>query len=123
MTFRPLRLSALLSLTGLFLTAPASAADIQHGATIAKRWCAACHVVTSDQKSANADAPSFADVAQRRKDRKALANFLTDPHPKMPDMQLTRREIDDIVAYIRSLDPTGPAPAPDGKDEELPKKG
>jgi hypothetical protein len=35
---------------------------------------------------------------------KQLTAFLTDPHPKMPDMNLTRSEIADIVAYIGTLD-------------------
>jgi hypothetical protein len=44
--------------------------------TIAKRWCAACHVVTSEQKTGSADVPSFADIARRRTNAKALAAFL-----------------------------------------------
>ena len=94
------------------LCAPAFGADAAHGAVIAKRWCAACHVVAADQRSANADAPPFADIARRLPDNKAIAAFLTDPHPKMPDMSLTRREIEDIVAYIRGLGPKAlPSPA------------
>jgi mono/diheme cytochrome c family protein len=107
----------------LLVASTALAADAKHGLTIAKRWCAACHVVTSEQKTGSADVPSFADIARRRTNAKALAAFLTDPHPKMPDMHLSRTEIDDIVAYIRSLNPKIPPPAPDGKDIELPKKG
>jgi hypothetical protein len=49
------------------------------------------------------DAPSFASVAHKIKSSKALTAFLTDPHPKMPDMNLTRSEIADIVAYIGTL--------------------
>lgn len=112
-----------LLLAALLLVQPSVAADIQHGATVAKRWCAACHLVSADQKSASADVPSFADIARRRKSRQALAAFLTDPHPRMPDMQLSRSEIDDIVGYIRSLDPKARPPAPDGKDDEPPKRG
>ncbi len=104
--------------------APASAGEAQKGGVIARRWCASCHVVSRDQTSANADAPSFFDIAQRRTDKKKIANFLVDPHPPMPDMHLSRREIDDIVSYIRSLDPRPAVPTePEGKDEELPKKG
>ncbi len=115
-------------LTGLaaaaaFAAAPAFAGDAQKGAVIAKRWCASCHVVAKDQTSAVADAPSFFEIAQRRTDRKALSNFLVDPHPPMPDMHLSRREIDDIVTYIRSLDPRPQPKEPEGKDDELPKKG
>ncbi len=80
----------------------AFAADATQGEVIAKRWCAACHLVAPDQTRANSDAPSFAAIAQRKKSSQ-LTTFLTDPHPKMPDMNLTRSEIADIVAYIGTL--------------------
>ncbi len=104
---------------------PAQAGDAAHGEIIARRWCAACHLVSSDQTSAKVDAPPFEDVARRRTDDKELAAFLTDPHPKMPDMSLTRKEIEDIVAYIRRLVPAGRPPAEPGggKDDEQPRKG
>lgn len=105
-------------LAAAFVAAPAQAAegaqravhhgDPVHGGAIARRWCAACHVVASDQKTAQADAPSFGDVAKRRTDDKELSVFLADPHPKMPDMHLSRREIEDIVAYIRTQAPAAP---------------
>ena len=60
-------------------TSAVAAGDGKHGAVIAKRWCASCHVVASDQTAATADAPSFSDIAQRRTDKKQLANFLVDP--------------------------------------------
>jgi mono/diheme cytochrome c family protein len=106
------------------VNAPAWAGgDAKHGGVIAKRWCAACHVVAPDQTSANADAPPFADIARRLEDNR-LAAFLTDPHPRMPDMSLTRKEIEDIVAYIRSLDPAlSPPVPPQGKDREAPGRG
>lgn len=116
--------TALIGGSAAFATCALAAGDAQRGSIIAKRWCASCHVVTSDQTSASADAPSFSDIAQRRTDRKKLGNFLMDPHPPMPDMQLSRREIEDIVSYIRSLDPRPRPPAePEGKDKELPKNG
>ncbi|HEY8065911.1 MAG TPA: cytochrome c [Methylosinus sp.] len=118
----PRRLFQSLALLAGFC-APAVAADAAHGKRIAERWCASCHVMTSAQKTANADAPSFADVAQRRADAKALANFLVDPHPKMPDMHLSRREIEDIVAYIRSLDPRPREPEPGTDRYDRPKNG
>lgn len=108
----------------IWLSGVAKAGDARQGATIARRWCAACHVVDPDQLSAFADAPSFSDIALRRTDRRQLANFLANPHPPMPDMHLSRKEIDDIVTYIRSLDPR-PAPPgeQEGKDAPLPGRG
>jgi mono/diheme cytochrome c family protein len=95
------------ALTMLALAASATdacaAANAAKGEIIARRWCAACHVVAADQTSANSDAPTFASIAQRHERAKKLEAFLMDPHPKMPDMNLSRSEIADIVAYIGSL--------------------
>ena len=82
----------------------ALADDAAKGEIIVKRWCAACHVVSPDQVKANSDAPTFASIAHKRQPPKKLKAFLTNPHPKMPDMNLSRSEIADIVAYIGSLD-------------------
>ena len=76
------------------------------GRKIADRWCAACHQVSDEQMTANTEAPAFANIAKKYPDKDgldALAAFLADPHPVMPDMSLTRREIGDLVAYIGSL--------------------
>lgn len=82
---------------------PAFAADAANGGRIAKRWCAECHVVTPGQASAKADAPTFASIAARGAAVVPLDKFLMNPHPKMPDMQLNRTEVADLVAYIGSL--------------------
>ena len=103
--------------------APALAADVENGLKLSKQWCAACHVVTSDQKSGSVDVPTFADVARRKTEKKPLAAFLAEPHGKMPNMSLSRSEIDDIVAYIRSLGPAADDPAEPRKPPELPKNG
>ena len=82
----------------------AEAADANHGADIAKRWCAACHVVDSGQTQASTDAPAFATIASRSDfSPEKVAFFLLDPHPKMPNFPLSRTEAADIAAYIGSL--------------------
>jgi mono/diheme cytochrome c family protein len=82
----------------------ALAADADHGADLAKRWCASCHVVSADQGQASADVPAFAAIA-RKSDftPEKVAFFLLDPHPKMPSFPLSRLEAADIAAYIGSL--------------------
>ena len=102
---------------------PAFAADIENGLKISRQWCAACHVVASDQTSASVDVPTFADIARRKTEKKPLAAFLAEPHGKMPNMSLSRVEIDDIVAYIRSLGSAANDPAEPRKPPELPKNG
>jgi mono/diheme cytochrome c family protein len=96
--------AVLLSLT--ILSAPtirAIAADARHGETLAKRWCASCHVVAPDQQRGSTTAPSFSEVANRPGiDAARIALFLLSPHPRMPDMNLTRNEAGDLSAYIES---------------------
>jgi mono/diheme cytochrome c family protein len=99
-----MRLIAIAAFLALSAAGPALAAppDAAHGEQIARRWCAACHIVAADQKQASADVPSFSDIGKRKTDGD-LTSFLTDPHPKMPNMNLSRQEIGDLTAYIRSL--------------------
>ncbi len=79
----------------LFLTAAltcsqaAVAADPRRGAEMAKQWCASCHLVSEGQASATTEAPPFGTIARRSPDEfAALAGFLADPHPPMPDLSL-----------------------------------
>jgi mono/diheme cytochrome c family protein len=84
---------------------PGYSADVRHGLELAKRWCAACHLVARDQQRANADAPPFASIAKLPNfNANILAYSVLAPHPKMPDMSLSRSEADDIAAYIATLE-------------------
>jgi len=80
------------------------AADARHGEQLAHRWCADCHVVAPNQRRPTSEAAPFATVARRPSfNAEQLAFFLLSPHPKMPDMSLTRTEASDLAAYIKSL--------------------
>jgi mono/diheme cytochrome c family protein len=79
------------------------AANAQHGETLAKRWCATCHVVSADQKRGNTQAPPFSSIARKPDfDEAKAATFLLTAHPRMPDMNLARAEAADLAAYIKS---------------------
>jgi cytochrome c len=97
--------AAALSLSLAMLTPnPARAADADTGARLARQWCANCHVI--DHAGANAPVPqgppSFRVIANRV-NADALRAFLSHPHGKMPDLTLSRAEIDDLIAYIQTL--------------------
>ena len=99
--FRHIQILAV-AVTGL--SGPVVAADAQHGTELAKRWCAACHLVESGQKQASADGPSFAAIATKLDfTPEKVAFFLLDPHPKMPNFPLSRNEAADLAAYIGTL--------------------
>ena len=84
---------------------PAYAADANNGERLAHRWCAACHVVSATQRQTTTDqAPPFATIAKSPGfDAGKVALFLLDPHPKMPDMGLSRSAAADLAAYIATL--------------------
>ena len=86
------------------VAAQSFAADAEHGAQVARRWCASCHVTGSGQSDPRTEAPSFAQIARLPNfDANRLAFFLLDPHPKMPNMYLSRAEAAALAAYIGSL--------------------
>src|SRR5690348_16012963 len=75
------------------------------GRQLAERWCSSCHVVGpgSEQGSSNG-APTFAAVARMKSTTPlSLQAFLLTPHARMPDLHLTRDEIDNLAAYILAL--------------------
>jgi mono/diheme cytochrome c family protein len=88
------------SITG----AAAMPADPARGEKLARNWCASCHIVANDQNHGADNVPPFATIARKPGfDGVKIAQFLMDPHPKMPDMQLSRDEAKDLGAYITSL--------------------
>ena len=85
------------------LTEGAFAADVRKGETMAKRWCATCHIVASDQQRGTAQSPPFSAIANKPGfSETVLAYFLLTPHPRMPDMNLSRTEAADLAAYIKT---------------------
>jgi mono/diheme cytochrome c family protein len=88
----------------LFLSMSSALADSDDGEKLARRWCAACHLVASDQQRTTTDAPPFATIARTPGfNREKLAYFLLEPHPKMPNMALSRSEAADLADYIAKL--------------------
>jgi mono/diheme cytochrome c family protein len=83
--------------------APAAAADPAQGRLLASQWCTSCHVVEPGGPGVEVG-PTFVSVANDPEvspDR--LRAWLAAPHPPMPDLSLSRLEIESIVSYIESL--------------------
>jgi len=87
------------------LASGARAGDAAEGHAIASRWCVSCHNIGGGGKpSASDTVPTFDSIAQRKNfDRVQLETWIGNPHPPMPNMSLTRTEIDNLVTYIESL--------------------
>jgi mono/diheme cytochrome c family protein len=82
-----------------------SSGDPAAGLGIALRNCAICHIVAGQQTGpVPAGVPTFAEVARMPSTTElSLRAFLQTPHPPMPDLALSRREIADVASYILSL--------------------
>ena len=83
--------------------APALAADAENGKRVAEARCVTCHMVAPSPRREVADAPPFDVIARKfQVQPETLAFAILDPHPRM-NVALTRREAEDIVAYINTL--------------------
>lgn len=83
----------------------AHAADPSAGETLARRWCAACHVVAADQARATEVATFFEIARTRNVEPDNLALMLARPHPAMPQVSLTRVALEELSAYLETLKP------------------
>lgn len=91
----------LLSTTSAALAAGNAAA----GKRLAQQSCSSCHQVEASG-TARDTAPPFPALATKvGKDAGWVRAWLNDPHPPMQGIDLSRRQIDDIVAYLQSLAP------------------
>jgi len=81
------------------------ASKASDGRKLALQWCAECHLVEKAQAQAPVDGvPTFFAIADHPSTTETgLRAFLSTPHGKMPDIMLSREQIDDIIAYILSL--------------------
>lgn len=78
--------------------------EVTSGRVLAEKWCAECHVPGSASKGRSGVAPSFRAVANDpATTERSVRVFLRSPHPTMPNIALTREQVDDIVAYILSF--------------------
>ena len=81
------------------------AQDIEQGHQLATRWCANCHVVERTTASASANGlPTFPAIATSpRTTPELLRATMSAQHGRMPDLQLGKRQQDELIAYIQSL--------------------
>lgn len=103
------RASVLAGVAAIFLwpsnawQANAAVGDARAGHALSLTWCTSCHVVEGSGRGTDV-APAFATIAHRNPaDDAWLRAWLAAPHPPMPNLSLSRQQIDDISAYLDSL--------------------
>ena len=99
-----MRLSVVASAVALLaLPQAAIAGDPTTGRQIAQRWCASCHSIEGTQTGTD-NAPPLAQIAKKPgRTPETFRTWLSAPHPPMPDLSLSRVDIDDLVAYLDQL--------------------
>lgn len=75
------------------------------GFDYASQICSGCHAVQKGgNASPNEKAPPFAAIANARgMTELALRVWFQTPHPTMPNLMMSPRQKDDVIAYILSL--------------------
>ena len=93
-----------IAIAPLFAAAAMAAGYDEAGHVLAQQWCSSCHQVEANAASAKDNAPSFTALANMHgKDLVWVRNYLLDPHLPMMGINLSRVQIDNIVAYMRTL--------------------
>lgn len=77
--------------------------QVAAGRDFSQRWCTGCHVVGPDTAGGTVG-PSFMEIAAKPGETgQTLSRWMVDPHPPMPDLDVTPEDADAVAAYILSL--------------------
>lgn len=92
---------------GSFHQAHALEPRAQRGQTFAKENCAECHAIGRVGASPMVEAPPFRTLHERYPVEdltEAFAEGIMTGHPSMPQWQLDGAQINDLIAYLKSLE-------------------
>jgi len=90
--------------------AQAEEAQIARGRGLAQANCARCPAIGATGESALAKAPPFRTLHNRypiENLEEALAEGIRTAHPEMPAFELNPDQINDLIAYLKSLERNG----------------
>ena len=80
---------------------------VNRGETIVQMYCTQCHAVGKTGSSPLSDAPPFRDLHRRypvEHLEEAFAEGITTGHLEMPRFQFEPDQIDNLIAYLKSLE-------------------
>ncbi|MBZ6078802.1 c-type cytochrome [Microvirga puerhi] len=98
-----------LSIVLLLLSQPSPAQEgrAERGRVFVQTNCAGCHAIGRVGESPLAIAPPFRTLHERYPVEdlaEALAEGITTGHPTMPEFRLDPAQINDVVAYLKTLE-------------------
>jgi cytochrome c len=97
-----LLVTVMLACTGALAQSPAE----QRGFVFAKTNCSQCHAIGQYGDSPLAIAPPFRTLHERyaiEELEEALAEGIVTGHPTMPQFQLDPAEVNNFIAYLKTL--------------------
>lgn len=104
-----------LAFAGAVMLAPLAAyaqdvplTQVQRGKALVEQNCARCHAVGKTGDSPNPLSPTFREIVQRYDPdelQEALAEGIVTGHDNMPEFELKPPQINDLIAYLKSLEP------------------
>jgi len=86
--------------------AEAQEGQVQRGQVFVQQHCSQCHAVGRTGDSPLAEAPPFRTLQSRYPVEdlaEAFAEGITTGHPSMPEFQLDAAQINDLIAYLKSI--------------------
>lgn len=86
--------------------ASATPASIEDGYLVAQRECSGCHAIGMKGDSPRSDAPVFRHLLTRYHSttlETELVEGIKLGHPDMPRFQLNPTAVDDLIAYLKSI--------------------
>jgi mono/diheme cytochrome c family protein len=79
------------------------AQNVENGLRLSERWCSGCHAIGSAPENFKG-MTSFASIANKETiTSDMIASFLRLPHATMPNTPLSRRDAQDIAAFIMQM--------------------
>lgn len=82
--------------------------EAERGRLLVEANCRSCHAIGLNDASRHPDAPPFRTFSERHPMgslAETLAKGVPIEHPDMPDFLVTPSQIDEIIAYIVSVQP------------------
>ena len=80
-----------------------AAGNPEAGRELVLNSCTSCHAANS-ATDANDAAPPLSFIARdTKRDPAWIHAWLMDPHPPAPNIMLSRQQVEDVVAYLRTL--------------------
>jgi mono/diheme cytochrome c family protein len=98
---------SLLTTPALSQPVPGLNPDAQRGLVIARTHCARCHSIDKVTESPLKIAPPFRTLHKKYKVEsleEALAEGLSTGHPTMPEFRFAADQVNDFIAYLKTLE-------------------